>query len=54
MDKMKPGRPPLPPERRRSFVGVRLPPELVAWMDAQGTRTVVIETALKKLKESKQ
>ena len=40
------------PERRREIVTIRLPRELIDWLDAQGSRTAVIEAALLQRKES--
>jgi len=44
--------PRVPPERLREIVTIRLPRELIDWIDAQGSRTAVIEAALLQRKES--
>ena len=48
------GRPPLPPELLRELVTIRLPRNLIDWMDTQGKRGRVIEAALKILKEQRE
>jgi hypothetical protein len=46
-EKHKGGRPPAPPNLKRVNVPVRLPRELVDWIDAQeGTRSALIEEAV--------
>jgi hypothetical protein len=46
-EKHKGGRPPAPPNLKRVNVPVRLPRDLVDWIDAQdGTRSALIEEAV--------
>ena len=41
----------LPEGTQRVTVGIRLPPDLVRWIDSKGSRTRVIETAVKYLRD---